>query len=154
MYSWVSNRSPPLRIINFSIFFHSGHSYSNPSPINYWGKFPTQTNFLKQYNYASFFAISQKEWPVCTVFCFVSSWKEATNTLGFVFEVSIKKLTYHQLLTTFSRSTRMLVNVILLNVFLNLIDELDVFFWSFESFIVDLLFSGFILSVLFYFVPT
>ena len=31
-------------------------------PINYRGKFPTQTNFLKQYTYADFFAISQNEW--------------------------------------------------------------------------------------------
>ena len=52
------------------------------SRINYWGKFPTQTNFLKQYTYADFSAISQKERPACSVFCFVSSCKEA-NTLCF-----------------------------------------------------------------------
>ena len=36
----------------------------------------------------------------------------------------------------------MFVDVILLNMFLDLIllDELDVFYWSFESFIVDLIF--------------
>ena len=73
---------PPL--INFLIFFHPGHSYSNPLPINYWGKFPNQTNFLKQYTCADFFAISQKERPVCSVFYFVSSCKEA-KTFCFVF---------------------------------------------------------------------
>ena len=47
---------PPL--IHFSNFFHPGHSYSDPTPrppINCWGK-ATQTNFLKQYTYADFFA--------------------------------------------------------------------------------------------------
>ena len=58
-------------IINFLIFFHTGHSYCNlpppplPQHINYWEKFPTQTNFLKRYIYADFFIISQKEWPAC-----------------------------------------------------------------------------------------
>ena len=73
---------PPL--INFLIFFHPGHPCSNPPPINYWGKFPNQTNFLKQYTYADFFAISQKERPVCSVFYFVSSCKEA-KTFCFIF---------------------------------------------------------------------
>ena len=72
---------PPL--VNFSIFFRPGHSYSNPLPINYWAKFPTQTNFLKQYFYADFFAILQKKRPVCIVLCFVCLCKEV-NTLCFV----------------------------------------------------------------------
>ena len=50
------------------LFFHPGHSYSNPTPINYWGEFPTQTNFLEQHTYVDF-AISQKEQPVCSAFC-------------------------------------------------------------------------------------
>ena len=42
-----------------------------PAPINYGGKFPTQKRFLKQYTYADFFGISQKEWPrlYCVFFC-------------------------------------------------------------------------------------
>ena len=81
-YSWVPNRRHTT-LINFSIFFHSGYSYSNLPPINYWGKFPFQTNVLKQYTYAAIFAISQKERPICILFCFLSSCKEA-NTLRFV----------------------------------------------------------------------
>ena len=60
--------------------------------------------------YADFFAISQKERPICIVFCFVSSCKE-TNTLCFVLKVRIKKPTYCQLLTSFHRSNRMFVDV-------------------------------------------
>ena len=54
-YSWVPNRSyPPL--INFLIFFPpKKFLFQPPPPINYWGKFPTQTNFLKQYTYADLF---------------------------------------------------------------------------------------------------
>ena len=55
---------------------------------------------LKRYTYADFFAISQKWWPVCRVFCFASSCKEVLN-------VSIKKPTYCQLLTLFRISHRM-----------------------------------------------
>ena len=55
----------------------SKHCFSNPKPIKYCGKFPNQTNFMKQYTYADFFAISHKEHPVCTVFCFERSCKEA-----------------------------------------------------------------------------
>ena len=44
---------------------------SIPPPGNYWRKFPNQTNFLKYYTYADFFAILQKERPVFIVFCFV-----------------------------------------------------------------------------------
>ena len=62
-YQMYANWYPPL-LINFSIFFHPGHSYSNPPPINYWGKFPTKTNFLKQYSCADLLAMSQKEWPI------------------------------------------------------------------------------------------
>ena len=80
-YQMYANWYPPL-LINFSIFFHPGHSYYNPSTINYWGKFPTETNFLKQYTCADLFAISQKEWPICSQFCFVSLCKEA-STLRF-----------------------------------------------------------------------
>ena len=43
-------------------------SYSNLLPINHWGKFAAQTNFLKQYSYADCFAISQKERLFCIVF--------------------------------------------------------------------------------------
>ena len=39
-------------------------------PVNYWGKFGTQTNFLKQYTYADIFAMSQKERLVRIVFFF------------------------------------------------------------------------------------
>ena len=81
-----------------------------PSPIIYWGKFPIQRNFLKQYTYANFYAISQKERPVCSVFCFVSSCKEA-NTLCFALQVSVKKPTYHHLMTSFRRSSQMFVDV-------------------------------------------
>ena len=52
--------------------------YCNPSLINFLGKFPTQTNFLKQYTYSDFFEISEKERSVCIVFCFVGSCQEAT----------------------------------------------------------------------------
>ena len=115
-------RAPAL--INFSIFFHPGHSYSSSSPpINYWGKFPTQKNFLKQYSYADFFAkrtTSLKERPrlYCVLFCNLC--KEA-NTFCFVLYVSAKKPTYYQLLTSFRISKRMFVDVVLLNVFLDLI---------------------------------
>ena len=66
-YSWVPNRrspSPcPLLLINFSIFFQDILIPILPlSPlINYSRKFSDQTNFLKQYTYADFFAISQKK---------------------------------------------------------------------------------------------
>ena len=58
-------------------FFHLEHSFFPQPPISYWQKFPTQKNFLKQYTYADFFAISQKEQPNSTVFCFVSKHKKA-----------------------------------------------------------------------------
>ena len=77
-YQMYANWYPPL-LINFLIFFHPGHSYSNPPTINCWGKFPTETNFLKQYTCADLFAISQKEWPICSGFCLVSSCKEAST---------------------------------------------------------------------------
>ena len=57
----------PLLLIKFSILFYQGHSYFNllhiprPTHINYWEKFPTETNFLKQYTCAEFFAIFQNE---------------------------------------------------------------------------------------------
>ena len=31
-YSRVPNNRPPPPIVNFSIFFHPGHLYSNPTP--------------------------------------------------------------------------------------------------------------------------
>ena len=107
IYISYANGYPPL-LINFLNFFHPGHSYPNPLPINYWGKFPTETNFLKQYPCAEFFAISQKEWPICSGFCFVSSRK--VSTLGFALQDSIKKPTYCQLLTSFHRN-QMFVDV-------------------------------------------
>ena len=51
---------------------------------------------------------------------FVSSYKEA-NTLCFVLQVSLKKPNYCQLLTSFRISNRIFVDIILLNVFLDLI---------------------------------
>ena len=115
-------------LINFSIVFLPGlfQPPPPPSPINYWRKFPTQANFLKQYTYADVFAISQNERPVCIVFCFACSCKE-TSTLCFVLWVSIKKPTYCQLLTSILIIYRMFIDVILLNVILDLIlqDEND-----------------------------
>ena len=100
---------PPL--INFLFFFCTqGILIPTPSPVNYCGKFPTQTDFLKQYTYADFCAISQKVRPMCSVLCFVNSCKEA-NTLCFVLQVSIKKPTYCQLLTSFRSSNRMLADI-------------------------------------------
>ena len=70
--------------MNFSIFLHPGHSYSNLPPINYWGKFPTQANFLKRYTYADrsdpsvvCFVCKFVQRKQHIVFCFVSSYKEA-----------------------------------------------------------------------------
>ena len=53
-------------------------------------------------------------------------------------------------MTLFCLSNQMFVDIILLNMFLDLIllDELDVFYWSFESFIVDLI------LLWFHFAPT
>ena len=48
----------------------------------------------------TFFWISQKEWPICRVFCFASSREE-------VLYVSVKKPAYCQLLTLFRMSHRM-----------------------------------------------
>ena len=52
------------------------------SPVHYWERFLTQANFLKQCTYAEFFTITQNKRPVCIVFCFACSFKEA-NTLCF-----------------------------------------------------------------------
>ena len=41
-YSWVPNNRP-LPIVNFSIFFHPGHLYSNPPPTPF---FSTQDLFI------------------------------------------------------------------------------------------------------------
>ena len=57
---------------------------------------------------------------VCIVFCLASLCKEA-NTLCSVLQVSKKKPTYCQLLTSFRISNRMFVDAILWNVFLDLI---------------------------------
>ena len=64
---------------------------------------------LKRYTYTDLFVILQKEWPICSVFCFASSWKEP-NTV-FCFVSCIKKPTYCQLLTWFHRSNWVFVNV-------------------------------------------
>ena len=37
LFSWARNRRP-TPLINFSIFFHPGYSYSKPPSINYLGK--------------------------------------------------------------------------------------------------------------------
>ena len=98
-----------------------------PCWLIYWNNILIETMYLlKQYTHTDFFVTSQKEWPVFVVFCFVST---------------IKKPTYSQLLTSFC-SNQMFGDVILLNLFLDLIiiDELVVFCWSFEFFNVDLLF--------------
>ena len=72
-------------LINFLIFFHPEHFSSTPSTsprfIIYWGKVFNPS--LKRYIYADIFAISQ-EWPVCSVFCFTSSCKEANTMFCFV----------------------------------------------------------------------
>ena len=52
-------------LINFLIFFHPGHSYSNSTLINHLGKFPTQKNFLKQIIYADFFCDLAKRMASC-----------------------------------------------------------------------------------------
>ena len=58
-------------MISFLIFFTQDILIpSSPPPVNYWGKFRTQTNFLKQSTYADFFAISKKEPRVFIVFVF------------------------------------------------------------------------------------
>ena len=107
-YSWVSNKRP-TPLINFSVFFHPGHSSSNtltPAPstsVNYWGMFPTQKNFFKQYTYADFFEVLINERSICIMFSFVGLCKEA-NTL--------KKPTYCQLLTSFRKSNQMFVDLI------------------------------------------
>ena len=92
----------PSPVRNFSIFFHLGHSYSNPLPINYWEHFPIQTNLMKQYTYSDFFVYRNEH----IVFSFVRC---------------IKKSTYCQFLNSFRISNRMFVDVILMNVFLNII---------------------------------
>ena len=91
-YQMYANWYPPL-LINFLIFFQPRHSYSNSPSINYWGKYTIETNFLKQYTCADLFVISQKEWPICSGFCFVSLCEEA-STLCFALKVSIKKPAY------------------------------------------------------------
>ena len=75
----------------------------------------------------TFLRSRKKNCLVCIVFCFLSLSKEA-NTLSFVLYVSTKKPTYCQLLASFRISDRMFVDVILLNVFLDLIlqDEINV----------------------------
>ena len=72
-------------------------------------RFPTHTNFLKQYTCDYFFAISQNERPV-----------KGANTLYSVLQVDIKKPTFCQLLTSFHRS----LLIFLLNVLRDLNDEL------------------------------
>ena len=91
----------PPQLINFSIFFHPEHSFSIPSPLRlliigecFQPEFET-IYLCWRYTYTS-----QKEWPVCRVFCFASSCEE-------VLYVSIKKPTYCQLLTLFCVSHRM-----------------------------------------------
>ena len=81
--------------------------------------------------------------------------KSGPSVLCFVFKVRVKKPTHCfviqckeancQLLTSFRINDRMFVDVILLNVFLDLTlqNELDVFYRSFEFFIVNLLFLKF-----------
>ena len=44
-YSLVPNRRPPP-LINFSIFFHPGHSYSNPPAINFLKKIQPRQKFI------------------------------------------------------------------------------------------------------------
>ena len=95
-----------------------------PMPL-YWGKkFPTQTKVLKQYTCVDFFAISQKEPPVCSVFCFVSLCKKA-NTFIFCLEVSIEANLLPIIDLILQKQSCLLM--FLLNVLLDLTDELDLF---------------------------
>ena len=48
----------------------------------YWGKFPAEKIFFEQYTYDEIFEVAINVRPVCIVFCFVSSCKEA-NTVFF-----------------------------------------------------------------------
>ena len=78
-YSSVPYRRP-TPLISFLIVL-SPKTFLLQSPsINYWGKFPTQTNFFKQYTYADFFEIPINKRPVCIVLCFVSSCNEANKS--------------------------------------------------------------------------
>ena len=82
-YSWVSNRRPrPL--INFLIFFHPGHSYSNPLPrlLIIGESFQTRQTLWNNILILTFRG-SRKRSGLSVLFCFVSSCKEA-NTLCFV----------------------------------------------------------------------
>ena len=86
IYSWVPVRRP-APLINFSIFFHPGNSYSNSPPPNsrmliIGESFQPRQIFETIYS-CWFFCDLAKERPICSVFYFVSSCKES-NTLCFV----------------------------------------------------------------------
>ena len=143
MYSWAPNRRWPRKLIFWffpqSIFlFQPPSAPPPPHHASYWGKkFPTQTKVLKQYTCVDFFAISQKEPPVCSVFCFVSLCKKA-NTFIFCLEVSIEANLLPIIDLILQKQSCLLM--FLLNVLLDLTDELDLFCWLFEFFIVNILF--------------
>ena len=72
---------PPPQI-NFSIPPRS--LFPPPSPpslINYWGKFSTRV--WNDILMVTFFARSQKEWPVCSLFCFATSCKDVNTIFRF-----------------------------------------------------------------------
>ena len=102
----------PTLLINFLIFFHPGHSYSNPPPSPQ----PRKT-FWNNTIMLTFLQSCKRNRLICIVFWFVSLCKEA-NTLCFVYYICIKKSTYCQLLTSVHMINRMSVDVILLNVIL------------------------------------
>ena len=85
-YSWVPNRTPANWFIDFfpprTFFFHL-HPLPLPRLLIIGESFQRYTG-LKRYTYTDFFAISQKEWLVCSVFCFASSCKEANTVFCFV----------------------------------------------------------------------
>ena len=74
------NLVPTLRCLidAFSIFFHSGF-FSTPVPPAYELLGKGFNSSLKGYTYADLLAISQKVWPVFSVFCFASFCKEANR---------------------------------------------------------------------------
>ena len=78
LFSWARNRRP-TPLINFSIFFHPGYSYSKPPSINYLGKVSNSNRLFQTICLCWLFEISINERPVCLVFCLVSSCKEANE---------------------------------------------------------------------------
>ena len=88
---------------------------------------------LKRYTFAKFFAILQKEWPVCSVFCFVSSCIEANTMFSFInWYKEANLLPTIDYWSHFAEVTECLL-MFLLNALLDLTPELDVFCRSFAT---------------------